>query len=381
MTRLVGALLMVLALYAVLMGTFDFARSLDNHQVLARRLGFYGVLTLGVGILIVAGGIDLSIGSLVGLGAVLFGLLLARPIETTEAILFAVLIPLGPVVALRSFARAWLLGRGVGASAAAPLATGLAVVLAVGLTALGFFALRGQQLPTWLAALLVVWVSISIGLLHGLLITGLQLQPFLVTLCGLFMYRGLARWLSTSAIDLPTNRPEVAWLRSFLVSDTTLGVPHALWLLVLLAGLLALVLHGSIYGRYWFAIGYNEQAARYAGIAIDRYKIAAYTICSTLAGLGGILFLLEYRNATPSSAGQLLELYAITGAVLGGCSLRGGEGTVVGMVLGAAVLPILSQICTYSRYIGSDLEYTVIGAALLLATVGNELVTRLSRRN
>jgi ribose transport system permease protein len=313
MTRLLGVLLMVLVLYGVLMGFFDFARSLDNHQVLARRLGFYGVLTLGVGVLIVAGGIDLSIGSLVGLAAVAFGILLK------------------------------------------------------------------QEVPPIAAAALIVGAATLIGLFHGLLVAKLRLQPFLVTLCGLFMYRGLARWLSSSAIDLPSDLPGVAWLRAFLVSDKTLGLPHVLLLLVFVAGVLAVVLHGSVFGRYWFAIGYNEQAARYAGISTDRHKILAYVICSTLAGLGGVLFLLEYRNATPSSAGSLLELYAITGAVLGGCSLRGGEGTIPGMVLGAAVLPILQQICTYSRYIGSDLEYTVIGGALLLATIANEMVTRFSR--
>lgn len=313
MTRLLGVLVMVLVLYAVLMGFFDYARSLDNHQVLARRLGFYGVLTVGVGVLIVAGGIDLSIGSLVGLSAVAFGMLLQ------------------------------------------------------------------EEWPPVAAAAVIVGAAALVGLFHGLLIAKLRLQPFLVTLCGLFMYRGLARRLSLGAIDLPSALPGVAELRQFLVSDKTFGVPHVLILLAVVAGLLALVLHGSVYGRYWYAIGYNEQAARYAGIATDRYKILAYMICSTLAGLGGVLFLLEYRNATPSSAGSLLELYAITGAVLGGCSLRGGEGTIPGMILGAAVLPILQQICTYSPYIGSDLEYTVIGAALLLATIANELVARLSR--
>jgi ribose transport system permease protein len=315
MTRLLGVLLMVLALYAVLMGFFEKTRTLDNHQVLARRLGFYGVLTVGVGVLIVTGGIDLSIGSLVGLAAVAFGYLMT--------------------------VRHW---------------------------------------QPVLAAATVIAGSVFIGLFHGLLVTTMRLQPFLVTLCGLFMYRGLARKLSDVAVILPAEsvQPQAEWLRSVMVSGKTLGIPHSLLLLGLLAILLALVLHGSVYGRYWYAIGYNEQAARYAGIATARYKIMAYVICSTLAGLGGVLFLLEYRNATPSSAGSLLELYAITGAVLGGCSLRGGEGTIPGMILGAAVLPLLSQICNTSQAIGSELEYTVIGGALLLATVANELVTRLS---
>jgi ribose transport system permease protein len=139
------------------------------------------------------------------------------------------------------------------------------------------------------------------------------------------------------------------------------------------------LLHGTVYGRYWYAIGHNEQAARYAGIAIERYKIAAYVLCATLVGLGGVLYLLEYRQVVPTTGGSLLELYAITGAVLGGCSLRGGEGTVPGMLLGTAVLPLLYQICDYSPYIGSHLELTVIGAALLIGTITNELVANLSR--
>lgn len=322
MARLLGVLAMVVTLYLVLIGSFEDARSVGTHRDLARYLGFYGVLTLGVGVLIVTGGIDLSIGSLVGLGAVCFGMLLDR------------------------------------------------------------------GMPAVRAAALIIAAGAVIGLLHGLLITQLRLQPFLVTLCGLFIYRGVARWLrSDGTIRLPEVtlesgavdlRPDVANLRSFLVSGEVLGVSNQLVLMLVLAGLLAVFLHGSVYGRYFYAIGHNEQAARYAGIATDRYKILAYVLCSTLAGLGGVLFLLGYRYAQPSSAGSLLELYAITGAVLGGCSLRGGEGTVAGMLLGAAVLPLLQQICVYSPRIGNQLEYAVIGAALLAGTIANELLARRS---
>lgn len=310
MTRLLGVLLMVLVLYATLMGAFGYARSLDNHHVLARQLGFYGVLTLGVGVLIIAGGIDLSIGSLVALGAVCFGLLLER---------------------------------------------GYAPLAAAGLIVVG---------------------SAVIGFIHGLLVTRLSLQPFLVTLCGLFMYRGLARWIANeTSVRLPES-PDVEWLRWLLNSGQLFGVSHQLILLLLLAGATAVVLHGSVYGRYLYALGYNEQAAGYAGIATNRYKVLAYAGCSTLAGLGGVLFLLDVRTAQPTSAGSLLELYAITGAVLGGCSLRGGEGTVVGLLLGTAVLPLLKQICNFSPYIGSNLEYTVIGGVLLVGTIADELLKR-----
>jgi ribose transport system permease protein len=313
MARLIGAVLMVLVLYAILMGSFDYARDLDTHQELATRLGFYGILTLGVGIVIIAGGIDLSIGSLIGLSAAAFMILMKHDFH--------------------------------------PL---LAVAVIVAGTAL-------------------------IGLFHGLLITKVNLQPFLVTLCGLFIYRGLARLVirveKENTIRLAT---EAEWLRTALITGKFIpGLPNITLLLLILAVILGIVLHASVYGRYWFAIGYNEQAARYAGIATDRYKILSYMICSTLAGgLGGVLYLLKYRSSGPTDAGSLLELYAITGAVLGGCSLRGGEGNVVGMLLGALVLPLLNMICEYSPYIGSEVEYVVIGGALLLATVGNELVRR-----
>jgi ribose transport system permease protein len=337
MIRLVGVFLMVVALYGVEMASFPAARSLENHQRLAERLGFYGVLTLGAGVLIVAGGIDLSIGSLVGLAAVAFGKLLATPQEPS-----------------------WF----------------------------DHFVLRPLHVPRPLhpvpAAALIIAL---IGLGHGLLVTFLRLQPFLVTLCGLFMYRGLARKLESGVVNLPYESAVKSvgkaahQMREVLVSDRTFGLPHMLLLMLGLAVVLGVVLHGSVYGRYWYAIGHNEKAAQYAGVRTRRYKIAAYVICSTLAGLGGVLFLLYYRNATPSSAGSLLELYAITGAVLGGCSLRGGEGNIAGMVLGAAVLPLLAQVCNFSSAIGSDLEYTVVGAALLLGTIGNEVVSRFSGKS
>jgi ribose transport system permease protein len=342
MARLLGILVMVLTLYLLLIGSFDSARTLGNHLDLARRLGFYGVLTLGVGVLIIAGGIDLSIGSLVGLSAVAFGVLVQR----------------------------------------------------------GF-------LPAGLAALAVVGAAPVVGLFHGLLVTKLRLQPFLVTLCGLFIYRGIARTLTQTTVGLRITsetilgpaavgltpeelrsrldalRPTAEVLQqradalaSLLVKGQPLGVPNILLVLLGLAALLAVVLHGSVYGRYLFAVGANEQAARYAGIATDRVKIMAYVVCSTFAGLGGVLYLAEYSTATPSNAGSLLELYAITGAVLGGCALRGGEGTVPGMLLGAAVLPLLNKLCNFSRYIGSEQEYTVIGAALLVGTIANELIGR-----
>jgi ribose transport system permease protein len=155
-------------------------------------------------------------------------------------------------------------------------------------------------------------------------------------------------------------------------------VPFRLILLLVLAGALAVLMHASVYGRYLFAVGANEQAARYAGIRTDRYKVFAYVLCSMLAALGGMLEVLDLKTSSPSSTGQNYELYAITGAVLGGCSLRGGEGTILGILLGTAVLPLLRTLC--NTYLPSDLEYLVIGLALLAGTIADELVKRRGQR-
>ena len=328
MNRLFGILLMVGILYAALLGFDETARSLNTQIFIAKRLGFYGIITLGVGILIISGGIDLSIGSLVGLGSILFGIMV------------------------------------------------------------------NSQVPPVVAALLVIAGSALIGLFHGILVTQLRLQPFLVTLCGLFIYRGLARLASQTSVGV--SRKQVAFLRTWMVGDP-LGVPQQLVLLVVVAAILALFLHGTKHGRYLFAIGANDQAAKYAGIPTTRYKILAYVICSTLAGLASVLELLESESAQATNVGQLLELYAITGAVLGGCSLSGGEGTIPGMFLGAAVLPLLRLLCNVigdgvskllallapganRSGVSNELEYVVIGVALLLGTIADEVIKRRSVR-
>ncbi|MCS6851647.1 MAG: ABC transporter permease [Gemmataceae bacterium] len=327
MKRLLGITLMVVILCGILIASDPGAASPQNLANLARRVGFFGILTLGAGILIIAGGIDLSIGSVVGLSAISFGLLLE------------------------------------------------------------------QRFDPWLSAGLVLLGASVLGLCHGLLVTKLRLQPFIVTLCGLFIYRGLAQlapvlrfrallpshwgepWLHGSSRDVGIGgRPDLAGIR-FLAAGDWLGVPMMFWLLLGLAFFLGLMLHGSVYGRYLYALGANEQAARYAGIATDRYKIVAFVLCSLLAGLGGLMLLLDLETAQPSAAGSWYELYAITGAVLGGCSLRGGQGLVAGILLGTAVLPLLRNLCIFAG-VPSDLEYTVIGLSLLLGTIADEILKR-----
>lgn len=329
--RILGVFLLVTVLYGTMVGIEENARSIENHQNLARRIGEWGILTLGAAFVIITGGIDLSIGSVVCLSAVSFGILLENGAN--------------PVI----------------------------------------------------AALLVLVGSGIIGIFHGILITRLNLQPFVVTLCGLFIYRGMAQFLSLvdfkKLID-PTLRGTGRILRDssrdvgvggrtdltdffWLQKGDFLGIPTPMWIFGILALLAAIFLHASVYGRYLFALGYNEQAARYAGVNTNRFKILAYFLCSLLSGVGGILFLMKINSASPSNAGNWFELYAITGAVLGGTSLRGGEGTIVGIILGTAILPLLKTLVIFAG-IPSDMEFSAIGLALLLGTLADELLRRRS---
>ena len=127
-------------------------------------------------------------------------------------------------------------------------------------------------------------------------------------------------------------------------------------------------------------IGRNETAARYSGINTDRMIILAYVICGLLSGLGGMLFVLDVGSAKPVDFGSFYELYAIAGAVLGGCSLRGGEGTIFGVVIGAAVMQVLKNTITLVDWIPTNIEYAVIGAVILGGVVVDEMVKKFAAR-
>ena len=243
---------------------------------------------------------------------------------------------------------------------------------------------------------------VLIGLFQGLLITKLKLQPFIVTLCGLFIFRGAAQ-LVTLVDHHALGQKFATGFRStapilegssktvgignatdlqnylFLVKGRWLGVPMTFWLLLVVAAIIFVLLHRSVYGRYLYAIGYNEQAARYAGIRTDRYKILAYVLCAALGVRAGSSTCSTWGPCRRRAPAVGIELYAITGAVLGGCSLRGGEGTVPGVLLGTAVLPLLNNLCIFAG-VPSDLEFMVIGVALLLGTIVDEVLKRRSAK-
>jgi ribose transport system permease protein len=324
MKKLLGMVLFLVVLYIALLYADPNAGSLQNHYNLGKRIGFYGILCLGSAMLIITGGIDLSLGSVVGLGATLMAILLVD--------------------------EGW---------------------------------------SPWVAMSAVLGVGAGIGVIHGLLVTKLKLQAFVVTLCGLFIYRGAARWIAGDTVKglgaltstrsgvvtqaVAENAPAVQSMKDFLYKSDLLGIPKFLVIFLILCAVATVFLHFSVYGRYFFAIGSNERAARYSGIATERYKILAYVLCSVLASFCGVLFLFEHNSAQPSETGSFFELYAIAGAVLGGCSLRGGEGSVFGVLIGTTILWILPNL-TKMWGIPDEFEYMVIGGALLLGAILDELL-------
>lgn len=290
-------------------------RTAENIENVLRWTALFGIISIGVSFVIISGGIDLSIGSMVSLSG-------------------CVLI--------------WLLTE------------------------------KHTSIPV--ALLAVVAMSLLIGLAHGLLITKGGLQPFVVTLCGLLLYRGLGRYLTDDAsVGFGT---EFGGLKTIAKGEIPIpflenfAVPTPFVLLIVLSLAAGAVLQLTVYGRYLFALGRNESAARYSGIRTDNVIILAYVFSSMMAGLGGIIFALELNSVQPSSTGEFYELYAIAAAVLGGCSLRGGEGSILGVLIGTAVMRVLYNAIILLS-IPTQLEFVIIGAVILAGVIVDEVVRNL----
>ncbi|MGL5098358.1 MAG: ABC transporter permease, partial [Planctomycetia bacterium] len=220
-------------------------------------------------------------------------------------------------------------------------------------------------------------LSVVIGLIHGLLVTKVRLQPFVVTLCGLLIYRGIARWITGDATMGFGNQYD--GLRSLVVGKLAVGggyfVPYPVFLLLGLAVLATIFLNATVWGRYMYAVGRNEQAARYSGVDTHKMIILSYVLCSLCAGIGGVLFALNLNSVQPSSQGNFDELYAIAAAVLGGCSLRGGEGGILGAIIGTALFQVLYNAPNLLSW-PTQLEFTIIGAAILAGVIADEAILR-----
>ncbi len=284
-----------------------------NLQNMARLIGAYGIFSIGLGIVIITGGIDLSVGSVFAL---------------------------------------------------------LGVLLSMMLTEWGW--------PSIVAVLAVIGVAMALGAVHGLLITRVGLQPFIVTLCGLLFYRGLARFIANDETKGFGSAAGFETLRN-MATGSLFGLPTPFVLLIIISGVMWLVLHRSVYGRYLYAVGRNETAARYSGINSYKIVTSAYIILGALTGIAGIVFAFYTNSISPSSHGNFFELYGIAAAVLGGCSLRGGEGSIIGILIGTALLQVLQNLVNLLG-IPSSLNFAVMGAVILFGVIADQILQRRATR-
>jgi ribose transport system permease protein len=316
-------LLIVLGVFVLLFGLKGDRVSLQqflglrNLQVLVQDSTITAVLSLGMLLVIISGGIDLSVGSVVALVTVVimwtYQLAYARTGSTTEASLLAV--PAG--------------------------------VLAGG----------------------------ACGLANGLMVARLRVTPFVATLGMLSVARGLAIWLAErKSLVFPRNaRPDWVDLLAQVHPKYTI-FNQGFWSLVGLAGMTTVLLRYTVLGRYCYAIGSNEATARLCGVNIERTKVVIYTLAGLLAGWAGVLMFAHGNSGEPSGAVGL-ELEVIAAVVIGGASLTGGQGTVTGTLLGVLILGVLTN-GVKSFEVPIEVRYILIGVII----VANTALSRWQRR-
>ena len=276
---------------------FDFG----NISNLAQRIGILGIYAIGAGIVILSGGIDLSIGSVIGFTGVVMAMAVAQ----------------------------W-------------------------------------GLSPWVVSIGVLFFCVLLGLWHGFLVGRFNLQPFIATLCSLLLLRGLARGISGGASQSVPNF-------AFLGNGSFLYIPVPFWLLIGIALIVSFFMNFTVYGRYLYAIGRNVEAVRYSGIKVDHMRTAAYVTCSVLAGIAGIVSVSYTGEVQPANAGLMFEMWAIAAAVLGGCSLRGGEGSVLGIIIGAALIKVMYNGINLLG-INTEWEWAVIGVVILGGVIADATV-------
>jgi ribose transport system permease protein len=267
-----------------------------------RQVAEIGIIALGMTLVILTAGIDLSVGSILALAASIAAMVLTR----------------GPA----------------GMSHSLHMALAVAAALAAAGTA---------------------------GLLNGLVIARIRIQPFIVTLAAMIGLRGLARWLTSNTnIDFGFGTDVSA-----VFADTLSQKAVVIGCFAGLALIFAVLLKGTVFGRYVRAIGDNEKAAVYAGIPVAGIKIRVYLLCGLLAGLAGVLHAAQCHQGNPND-GVAYELDAIAAVVIGGTSLSGGKGTIAGTIVGTLIMGVLTNILQL-RMVDSNVILMVKAVIIVLA--------------
>lgn len=315
------ALLLVLAYFSIMAPNF---LSAANAVIVSKHVALNAFLAIGMTFVIITGGIDLSVGSIVGLCAMVAG---------------------------------WLVLNGV------DLGIGYSI-----------------WFNTWEIVGITLLVGVGVGLVNGLLITRLNVAPFIATLGTLYIARGAAL-LSSEGRTFP-NLSGTAEMgtASFPVIGTgnLLGLPVMIWLLVAVALGAHYVSRRTPLGRHIYAVGGNERGAALSGVKVDRVKLLVYMFSGFCAGLVGIIIASQLQAAHPAT-GETFELNAIAAAVLGGTSMSGGRGRIFGTIIGAFVIGILSDGLIMMG-VSSFWQTVIKGVVIVLAVVIDQAQSRLQAR-
>jgi ribose/xylose/arabinose/galactoside ABC-type transport system permease subunit len=332
LTGPVVGLIAVLTLFIVLIGFKGELRvflSLGNLQVLLHEATIPAIVALGMLLVIISGGIDLSVGSVIALVT---------------------------VVTMQAYIR--------------------------------LYHYYGSE-RMWLASLAAIAAGVGVGglcgLANGLIITRLRVTPFVATLGMLGIARGLAVWLAERRQVIFPGESRPGWVdvlsqvkpgytETSMVAGQMVKVDYpawyffnpGFWTMVGLAALVAVLLRSTILGRYCYAIGSNEATARLCGVPVQRNKVIIYTLAGLLTGWAGILSLAHLGAGDPS-AGETLELQVIAAVVIGGAALTGGQGTVVGALLGVMILQVLGNgVNTFE--VPVEVQYILMGVIIIANT-------------
>ena len=374
MLRLFGALA-VLVLIAILVsprtrdGAIIFLDQRNLFDILA-RVSNVGILAVGMTLVILTGGIDLSVGSVLSLGSVVAAVLLLERGWNAGGALAAPALIL-TVAILAALLTSWLLSARAPTRARPRLATGAFLIAGI-LTAIWLAGAIPHGLPVPALVMAVMAVGLMVGCINGVLIAHGGLQPFIATLATMISIWGLA-WLVTGETNARRNiatgegaTEAFNWLGSRL--GGVIPVPGIFFLTAVLIA--HLMLRYTRLGRRIYAIGSNEDAARLSGVPVAGTKVLVYGVSGLLAALTGTLWAAQYDQGFPD-AGQGAELEAIAAVVIGGTSLMGGRGGVAGTFMGVLMFGVLNNILTLLEYT-TNWQRLVTGAIIIAAVLLQE---------
>ncbi|MDN5852772.1 MAG: ABC transporter permease [Actinomycetia bacterium] len=320
--RALLALLLIIAVFAAMSDNY---LTTGNLVTITKQVAFNAILALGMLLVILNAGIDLSVGSTVGLtGAVAGNLFRGLDVPLTQAIMFP---------------------------------------------------------SVWVVVVLAVAVGALVGYVNGLLIARLNLAPFIVTLGMLYLGRGLTEvLLDGQNITNELRGQEALGNTGFfdIFASSPLGLPISAWTMIVLAIVFSILLVRSPFGRWLYASGSNERAAQLSGVPVTKVKTRIYVISGICAGIVGVLQIANISSAT-ADLGQFYELNAIAAVVIGGAALSGGRGTVRGTIIGAFVIGFLANGLVIVG-ISPFWQQVITGAVIILAVAVDQIQQIIQRR-